>query len=217
MLGLIVLSTNSQTSTIHASGGKNDECEDAQVRSFESGSDSEMTYSAPDGKVIDGVCIKSGVNMFDDKHSQSLGNGTYENGCYIVEGVGTSSVTVRRTNEGRDCQGLSHLDIYTSDAKNEDPDPEPTPTDEPGRGGDPEEPNDEPNQESNDDSNDNGGSSDNSNNDSSDGEVLGASTTALPNTGNNLLSTIGYSLLALGLASLEGIYLFKRLKTLHFI
>ncbi|HEY6609033.1 MAG TPA: hypothetical protein VI277_07555 [Candidatus Limnocylindria bacterium] len=71
-----------------------------------------ITYTAPSSYTITGVCIKSGDNMFDgNKHSGVLGNGTYEDGCYEVSGVGTNSVTVTRLGEGPYCQGLSHVDI----------------------------------------------------------------------------------------------------------
>ena len=58
------------------------------------GGDDEMTYTAPSGFIVTGVCIKSGANMFgDNKHSDVLGNGTYENGCYEVSGVAGGSAS----------------------------------------------------------------------------------------------------------------------------
>lgn len=79
------------------------------------GNQNSLTYTAPAGATIDGVCIKSGVNMFDGWHSGVLGNGTYENGCYSVSGVGTNTVTVERTGSPFSaCQGLSHIDVLDS-------------------------------------------------------------------------------------------------------
>ena len=74
------------------------------------------TYTAPDGGIVTGVCIKSGANMFgENKHSDVLGNGTYENECYEVSGVGTSTVTVERIGDaGPSCQALSHIDVVAT-------------------------------------------------------------------------------------------------------
>ena len=69
------------------------------------------TYDAGSGNIVSGVCIKSGANMFGgNQHSGVLGNGTYEDGCYRVEGVGTQVVTVTRLQSGSDCQDISHID-----------------------------------------------------------------------------------------------------------
>lgn len=74
-----------------------------------------LQYDAGSGNTVDGVCIKSGSNMFNgNKHSDVLGNGTYENGCYEVAGVDTQVVTVTRLLDGNTCQGISHIDIITS-------------------------------------------------------------------------------------------------------
>lgn len=76
------------------------------------GSDNLVVYAVPPGYEVDGVCIKSGENMFDGAtHSGLLGNGVYEDDCYRVSGVGTNSVTVERLREGPDCQGISHIDV----------------------------------------------------------------------------------------------------------
>lgn len=86
------------------------------------GNEDELTFNAGSGNVVDGVCIKSGSNMFGgNQHSNVLGNGTYENGCYQVEGVGTQTVTVTRLLSGPSCQGLSHIDVIVGEApKGED-------------------------------------------------------------------------------------------------
>jgi hypothetical protein len=53
--------------------------------------------------------------MFDgNKHSGVLDDGTYEDGCYEVEGVGSPTVTVTRLLDGSSCQAISHIDIITS-------------------------------------------------------------------------------------------------------
>lgn len=105
-------------SLVGASGGDNDECEDAQETSFEDGDEDEMEYTAPEGQIVSGVCIKSGNNMFSDGHSESLEDGDYEDGCYTIEGVGTNTIIVERNFESNTCQGISHLDIYTNDQEN---------------------------------------------------------------------------------------------------
>lgn len=75
------------------------------------------TFDAGADNIVDGVCIKSGANMFGgNQHSNVLGNGTYENGCYKVEGVGTQTVTVTRLLSGPNCQGISHIDVIVSEA-----------------------------------------------------------------------------------------------------
>ncbi len=84
------------------------------------------TYSAPAGTIVTAVCIKSGANMFGAlKHSFPLQNGTYENGCYQVSGVGSGTVTVTRLLDGSSCQGISHIDAILGDAQ---VDPTSTPT-----------------------------------------------------------------------------------------
>lgn len=110
-----------------ADGGPNDECEDAQETSFVDGDEDEREYTDPDGDIITGVCIKSGSNMFGDGHSEALtSDGDYEDDCYTIEGIGTSTVTVTRNFDESNCQGISHLDIYTQVEE-----PTPTPTEEP--------------------------------------------------------------------------------------
>ena len=73
------------------------------------------TYDAGDGNTVDGVCIKSGANMFDgNKHSSVLTDGLYEDGCFDVYGVGTQVVTVTRLGSGSNCQAISHIDLILS-------------------------------------------------------------------------------------------------------
>ena len=69
--------------------------------------------TAPDGYIIDAICIKSGDDAFDDyashegpKHSILItADGTYDG--YVVSGIGTSQVTV---DDSGAAHGLSHLD-----------------------------------------------------------------------------------------------------------
>jgi hypothetical protein len=76
------------------------------------GSEDLATVDVGAGNTVTGVCIKSGNNMFSgNQHSGVLGNGTYENECYTVVGVGTQEVTVTRIGEGSNCQGISHIDV----------------------------------------------------------------------------------------------------------
>jgi hypothetical protein len=164
--------------SISANGGKNGECEDAQVKSVENGSENEISYSAASGNIVEGVCIKSGANMFGDKHSESLGNGTYENGCYEVSGVGTTSVSVKRLKDSKDCQGISHIDIYVGGVESE----------EPVGGNEEDNPQEQPDESENDSEN---SSSDNNNqlsgsSESTGGEVLSSETTVLAATGYRL-------------------------------
>ncbi len=107
-----------QDSPASATGGG---CTDADVSGIEE--DPVASFdAAPD--IVTDVCIKAGTNMFDGGHSGKLGNGTFEDGCYQVSGVGTSTVTVERIGqESSTCQMISHIDVYTGP-----PTPTPTPT-----------------------------------------------------------------------------------------
>ena len=88
-----------------------DECHDAQTK-VELGEAKEFSYNLDDDNVIGGICIKSGVNMFDDSHSGILGNGIFEDGCYTISGIGTKSVDVKKNFDTPQCQDLSHIEIY---------------------------------------------------------------------------------------------------------
>src|SRR5687768_14112904 len=80
------------------------------------GTEDEMTYTAEEGDVITGVCIKSGTNMFVDGHSGTItADGDVEN-CYTVDGIGTDEVTVTRDGDGPNCQGISHIDVIVDEA-----------------------------------------------------------------------------------------------------
>jgi hypothetical protein len=68
-----------------------------------------MSFTAPTGFIVTGVCIKSGVQQFDNEmHSDVLANGIFDNGCYMVSGVGSDKVTVEKVGN---CQDLSHIDV----------------------------------------------------------------------------------------------------------
>lgn len=123
--------------TVSADGkGSSDACKGTTggVLSSQEGTSDEVTVDAGAGNIVTGVCIKSGDEAFGDKHSEVLGNGTYEDGCYKVEGVGTQTVTVSRISEGRDCHGISHIDVVVGQQPDqpddEDDEEEPTPREE---------------------------------------------------------------------------------------
>lgn len=97
------------------------------VLGSQEGTDNKVTVDVGAGNIVAGVCIKSGEKMFEgNQHSGVLGNGTYEDGCYKVEGVGTQTVTVTRIGSGNDCQGISHIDVVVTKADDKE---KPTPED----------------------------------------------------------------------------------------
>lgn len=111
---ILIISALKPTAAL-SSGNGSEVCLNPTIKSYESGNESQMNYS-DSNNIIESICIKSGSKMFDgNQHSSPLGNGTYENGCYEVSGVGTNTVTVKRLKEDNTCQGLSHLDIFTKE------------------------------------------------------------------------------------------------------
>ncbi len=88
------------------------------------------TFTAPSGEVVTGVCIKSGEDAFaingtaDPKHSVLITvDGAYGiNGCFVVSGLGTPTVTVTLDSQASGCKDVSHIDVNTG------PEPTPTPT-----------------------------------------------------------------------------------------
>ncbi|MCR4306136.1 MAG: hypothetical protein NUV73_03575 [Candidatus Daviesbacteria bacterium] len=91
--------------------GENSPVECTNAEGSAQGNDNILSVTAPAGEIVDGVCIKSGSNMFGETgHSGVLGNGTFEDGCYSISGVGTATATVTRVGSGSDCQELSHID-----------------------------------------------------------------------------------------------------------
>ena len=96
--------------------GTSNQCKTGEVAA---GTAISQTYAADDGEVVAGVCIKSGVSI---GHTEVLGNGLHENGCYSVSGVGTQSVTVELVGDpSPDCQDISHVDVLTTEPVDECP------------------------------------------------------------------------------------------------
>jgi len=72
------------------------------------------------GNTITGICIKSGNEAFDEwKHSGlitedgTVGDGYFENNCYMIVGIGTKTVTITETGNAN-CKAISHVD-YVKD------------------------------------------------------------------------------------------------------
>ena len=94
------------------------------------------TFTAPSGEVVTGVCIKSGADAFaingtaDPKHSVLITvDGAYGiNGCFIVSGLGTPTVTVTLDSQVSGCHDVSHLDVNSEVAPTPTPAPTTTPT-----------------------------------------------------------------------------------------
>lgn len=78
-----------------------------------------VTYDAGNS-IIGGVCVKAGNTALHDFYDTDVNTG-----CYNIVGIGTSVVTVTRLGEGRECQGLSHIDVLIVST------PIPTPTETP--------------------------------------------------------------------------------------
>ena len=97
--------------------GSPDEClGGATVTGSIQGTDDEVTFTAPDGQVVSGVCIKSG-----QLHTAPLTDAD-SNDCYTISGVGTDTVTVTRIGDGPDCQAISHVDATLTSAPGDDDD-----------------------------------------------------------------------------------------------
>ena len=79
------------------------------------GTDDEVTFTAVEGEVVTGVCIKTGESA---GHTGLItADGPVPGGCYTVAGIGTATVTVTRTGEaGPECQAISHIDVVTETA-----------------------------------------------------------------------------------------------------
>ena len=90
-----------------------------------------VTVTAPEGQVVEAICIKSGNDAIEgEKHSGLITADTTVDGCYIVEGLGTDEVTVTRVDDS-DCKDISHVDFGTGTAPTPTPTPaggSPTPT-----------------------------------------------------------------------------------------
>jgi hypothetical protein len=122
-VGLLLLTSVLHASLASAHGGRNDECDNGN--DIDPVNANLATYTAPANSIVTGVCIKAGNNPFGDGHSDALGNGSYENGCFTVAGVGTQTVVVTRNFSSNQCQGISHIDVYITGTQT---DPTNTPT-----------------------------------------------------------------------------------------
>lgn len=89
-----------------------------------------VNFDAGSGNIVTGVCIKSGSNMFGGNQHSTLitANGTVENGCYTISGIGTQFLTVTRNLSSSNCQGISHLDIEIEPVASPSPSPSPSPS-----------------------------------------------------------------------------------------
>jgi hypothetical protein len=65
-----------------------------------------FTYTTSAGKVISEIIIKAGQNCVSFTSSGS-------DGCYEVSGIGTQTVTIKRIGDGKTCQEISNVLIYT--------------------------------------------------------------------------------------------------------
>lgn len=85
-----------------------------------------VTWTSPEGTVINSGKIKSGENMGEDKVVPFSADGIYEE-CYAVSGIGTRTVTVARIGDGPGCQEISFVMFICC----QEPTPEPTVTNTP--------------------------------------------------------------------------------------
>jgi hypothetical protein len=103
---------------------KGNHCEGIDVKDIYNGG-SLTTYESDPDEVIDGVCIKSGSNMFGGEHGGLFTeDGTYGDGCYLVTGIGTTQVSVEKLLDGKYCQYISHIDVSFTGDDDEDEDEE---------------------------------------------------------------------------------------------
>ena len=96
-------------------------------------SEDEVTYEAPAGEIVTGLCIKSGNDAFgpDNKHSDLItADGTVGFGCYTVTGIGTDSVSVTKL-DSDNCKGISHVDIVTGPGESPEESVEASPEESP--------------------------------------------------------------------------------------
>lgn len=73
-----------------------------------------VSFTAPNGFVVDAACINASDGSFasTDNHSDPLGNGDHEGGCYSISGVDTQAVTVTRNAvPGSLCGDIQHVDF----------------------------------------------------------------------------------------------------------
>lgn len=118
---LVAFFSLANLNAVHAEGGRNGECEDADVGGLHGSGDS-VKYEADSGRVVEGVCIKAGNDSFGDGHSEKITDNGVISHCYKISGIGTDSVKVSRTADGKDCKEISHVDIYLGNADSEESD-----------------------------------------------------------------------------------------------
>lgn len=80
------------------------------------------SWSSQSDEIVTGVCIKSGDNAFNGlQHSGLITQNETYNNCFLISGIGTSSVTVSETGK-QGCKDISHIDVVVNGQ------PSPTPT-----------------------------------------------------------------------------------------
>jgi hypothetical protein len=96
-----------------------DFCTDADVL-VDGGGNDEVTYNAPDGQYVAGVCagIGSGEVTLQGEGGFEHDGPTFSDGgfgnCSAVSGIGSPSITVS-VGGGEGCPGIDHLDVYLDD------------------------------------------------------------------------------------------------------
>jgi hypothetical protein len=70
--------------------------------------------NAPAGELITTVSIKAGTDCFVTP-ADATGTVTFDD-CYVLDGLATAAVTVRRIGEGPECKDISHIQFVTAPA-----------------------------------------------------------------------------------------------------
>ena len=76
---------------------------------------SSTTLSAPAGRVVTRIALKAGPNCFITPEGIT-GNFTFDADrvpCYVVEGLGSPTVTVRRVGNGRHCKDIGNVQMLS--------------------------------------------------------------------------------------------------------
>ena len=176
-LGLFAVSTVSNNSS--AAFASEGHCAQNPYTKVES---SPFTATAPEGKVFNSIWIKAGSSANGFGCTEYKSNTTQ--GCYVISGIGTRTVTASKQGSGSNCKDISHVE-FVSTSVNSTPTPTkiPTPTPTGTGGGTP-----TPTQSNNPTATPTPG-----------GQVLG--TNQLPSTGAGFISLISLTgLLSLGIA-----------------
>ncbi len=128
LLATLVIALFVPTKVLFADNQGQGDCEAGYVFKDEDGSDG-FTYEGD--TVITRVIIKAGSAQSTDGNQCTEFTEDGENGCYEVEGLGTTSVTVTKIGDGPDCKDISHASFYADSEEEPTPTPTPTPTPEP--------------------------------------------------------------------------------------